>query len=264
MHRLRSLVVPALLLGSLSTSCFLPTVSATPRVAFMQLDGDVRLERTDSGVTTAGTATTEQLGLGDDDTVFNPRADVKWGGLQLTVSNLGVGFAGQGTLDSSIELPFGDFVVTGDVESRFELDITSAALTFDVVPTDIVDVGIGVGVAYTDIDAFIQEALTLETIETSETAPVPMVALRAAVDIGRVRLEGLGQALEIEIEGDDVALYDIDLAASVRLLNAAGFGAYLTGGYRMINAQANYDDDGTQVDLDIELSGPYIGATIMF
>jgi len=253
-------LVASFLLGALG-SCGMPSASFNPRALNMDVSGDI--------LVTQGAATSssdvERLGMTEDSASFAPRADFEWGGFQMTASHSSTEHSGDGIADATLE--FGGIIISGaePVHTDFELGMTSLLMTWDVIPGDTVDVGLGFGATLLDLDSSITSLVTpANSIDTDEQVPVPMLAGRVGVDLGRLDFSGLVSGLSVDVDGDQATVIDFDLAINYELLDMGGelMGA-ITLGYKSFSLDVEYDDGSSgSVDLDMEFSGPYFGVTI--
>ncbi|MDF1800732.1 MAG: hypothetical protein P1V81_16275 [Planctomycetota bacterium] len=253
-------LVASLLFGALG-SCGMPSASFNPRALNMDVSGDI--------LVTQGFATSssdvERLGMTDDSASFAPRADFEWGGFQMTAAHSSTEHSGDGVADSALE--FGGVVIsdTEPVHTDFELGMTSLLMTWDLLPSETLELGLGFGATLLDLDATITSKTTpANKIDTDEQVPIPMLAGRVGVDLGRLDFGGLISGLSVDVDGNQATVIDFDLAINYELLDMGGelMGA-ITLGYKSFSMDVLYDDGSSgSVDLDMEFSGPYFGVTI--
>jgi hypothetical protein len=246
----------ALLALTLLGSCYgLPKAGFTPRFLSMDIEGDISV----STVVATGAADFESLGLQKDSGSFAPRADFEWGAFELTLANSSTNHSGSGVINE--ELDFGGVVIpSGAVQTDFELGLTELIMTWDVIPGDSVDVGIGFGVTLADVDMNIA-SLDFSGIEysTEEALPIPMLAGRLGLELGDFNFEALVAGLSVDVEGNSVTVTDMDVALRYNLIDLGGevMGA-ISAGWRSFDL--DYDEDtGEAEDINIGFSGPYIG-----
>ncbi len=253
---------PLLLLAAVAGSaCSAPQLQITPRALKLDIAGEFAANSSGS---TAFSNSLEGLGLTEDSTEFSPRIDFRAGGLQITADYVDAAYAGQGSVDGTIE--FNGVVFDGTEEVNTELDLTLArgVATFDFIPSQLVDIGVGVGGGYADARVFIQGQTTGDTAETDEQVPFPFVAARAGVDVGPLSVEVLAGWLEVDI--DDVQASYLDLDGMVRWTFLGGdehFGGALVAGYRYIDLELDYTSGSDDILIDAELTGPYLGLSLV-
>jgi hypothetical protein len=253
MKSLPSLAVLALVTLA---SCSAPQFSVAPTYGLFEPKGDV------SYVTSGGASarnSVETLGLDDSEGTLGARADFKWGVPHLTVSTQASSWDGDGTLTAD----FGGISAGVNVESELDLALHRAILTFDVLPTDMFELGLGFGITAADIEAEVTDDLSNTTESADEIAPIPLLALRAGFRIWRLDFEALVAGMSID-SGDDKATYlEADLNARLALFGEpGGVNGSLMLGWRQVDIDVEYTDDGDDVALDLTFSGPYFGLQI--
>lgn len=256
MPRTALLLVPL----ALSAACATPHLDAMGRYGQYSLDGDLAIS------TTGASARNDLDALGLDDKEGTPGAliDLKWGSPHLTLTTQSSKYSGDGVLESQIS--FGDTTIDADapVHSKLDLGISTAALTFDMVPGP-VEVGLGLGVTYLSLDAMFVEDVTSEEVSTDESVPFPVLAARAGVDVGALEFGGLLTGLKVDVDGDKADFFDLDVYGRWTFLGGSNhLGGALVVGYRQSKVDVEYEDQGDQVSLDLTYSGPYFGLSIRF
>ena len=246
--------------AALLTACSTPRLDVTPRWGTLDIDGNL-------GVSTGAVAAKADLntaGLQKDDSVLGARVDFDWGPSHLMVSGQQSEHGGDGTLDATLSSGGTTITAGTAVTSEFDLGLYSAAYTFDFVPTDLVEVGLGLGVSYLDISASFQDQTTMEIIDGDQGLPVPVLAARLGTRIWRIDASLQAQGMSASVDGNDLTYVDLDFMAKLRLLGGEDhLGGHLTAGYRWVDLELDYEnDDGDQVDGDMTFSGPYIGLTL--
>lgn len=244
---------------ALLTACSAPRLDATPRFGTFDIEGSLGIS--ENGVT--GEADLESAGLDQDDSVFGARVDLDWGPAHLMLSGQQSEHGGSGTLDATISSGGVTIPVGTDVDSDLDLGLYSGAFTFDLIPTDLVELGIGLGVSYVDFSASFQEQSTGETVDVDEAVPVPLVAARLGTRIWRLDASLQASGITWSDSGDELTLIDLDLMAKLRLLGDDDrFAGHLTAGYRWLDLAFDYEGDDDEAEGDITFDGPYIGVTL--
>lgn len=251
-----SVLFAVLLSGAVFSGCSAPSVSAAPLLGFTKLKGDFAAS---SGAVTASNDF-EDLGIDERETEAGARVDLKWGAPHLTFSFARVDQSGDGTTTAQLENDGVTIPVGATVSSDIELTRGAAIVTFDVLPTDVVELGLGFGVELMQIDGTITATVGGNSIETDETVPLPVVAGRATVNVGIFDVSLLATGMNVSIDGDEVNFLDLDLQARMSVFEHGR----LVVGYRDWSADLEYDDDGDQIEADLELEGPYIGFALTF
>lgn len=244
-----------LVLASMA-ACSAPSIRATPELAFTKLSGDFAAS---SGSVSASNDFSD-LGVTDRESHFGARVDLKWGSPHLTFSFAQVDLSGDGTTTAQLENDGVTIPIGANVATDVELTQGQAIVTFDVLPTDAFELGIGLGIEALHIKGNITESGTGNSIETDETAPIPVVAARAGVGLGPVDVSLLAAGMQLDIGDDDVTFLDLDLQASVGIFSHGE----LVVGYRRWKADVEYQDGGDQIEADLTLDGPYIGFSFSF
>jgi hypothetical protein len=244
----------------LASACSTPRLDVTPRWGTLDIEGELGVA---SGSVSAK-ADLNTAGLQEDDSVLGARVDFDWGPSHLMVSGQQSEHGGDGTLDATLSSGGTTITAGTDVASEFDLGLYSAAYTFDFVPTDLLELGLGIGVSYLDIKASFTDSLTSETIDGDEGIPIPVLAARLGTRLWRIDASLQAQGISATVDGDEITYVDLDLMAKLRLLGGEDhLGGHLTAGYRWVDLELEYEnDDGDQVDGDATFSGPYIGLTL--
>ena len=134
--------------------------------------------------------------------------------------------------------------------------------TFDIVPTSIVDLGIGLGARVVDFEGTVQSLSSGDSIASDELFALPVAALRGAVRLGPVEVSLIASGLTGSYDDIDATVIDVDLLGEYRFDDFLGFHGSLVAGFRHIGIEVEYTDDGSDVDADLDFSGPYIGLSL--
>ncbi|MBI5363725.1 MAG: hypothetical protein HZA53_11140 [Planctomycetes bacterium] len=238
------------------TACSAPRIEATPEYGKMRMSGEF-------AIATAGVASTndlKDLGLDDEEGTPGARVDLKWGlpHLSFSVSKFDTSGSGTTTADLSqgaVTIPAGT-----NVDSDVELIYGNAILTFDFVPGDTVEVGLGFGVEAASLQTSVKPSAGGAGVDTDESVPIPVLALRAGVDLGSFQVDGLLTGIKAGYSGDDLTFYDLDLRARWEVFDHA----HLLLGYKRWTVDLEYDDGADNVALDVTADGPYLGFVLAF
>jgi hypothetical protein len=255
-----ALAIPAFLFVA---SCSAPEFWVEPAYGSLSLDGDVRA--TSASSSTSADNSVDSLGLDDAEGVLVARADFDWLAPHLTVRATEVEFSGDGVLDA--EISEGGVVIPAStpVTSDVELSLASAVLTFDLAPTDVLELGLGFGVAWIDFAAELRDPATGDTVDADEAVPVPMLAARVAGDVWRLRLEALASGLAFDAGDTSATLLDLDLGARMQLFGRSGErGGYLAVGWRSTSVDAETQHGSDEFEASLGLAGPYVGLAFGF
>ena len=247
-------VAPVALLGA----CALPQLDVRPRYTQLDIDGELGLSTTN----VTAKADLEEMGL-DSEGGIGARADLKWGIPHLVVSGQTSEHDGSGTLDATLSqggntIPFG-----ADVDSSLELGVYSALLLFDVFPGSTFELAFGFGAALIDYDFLVEEQGTGTTVESNESLPLPVVAGNVGVQFGSFELALLASGLSYELDDDSGSLVDADASLRWRFLGGEDhLRASLVLGWRALLVEVELEEDGDEIEGDLDLSGPYVGLEI--
>ena len=252
---MRRCFLPLLVLAPLA-ACATPRLEVMPRYGTFDVDGKF-------GISSSGVSAKNSLGdigIEKDSGVLGGRADFKWGSPHLTVSTQSSSHGGDGTLSAAIDHDEVTIDAGADVASRLDLDIHNAALTFDVLPGENIELGLGIGVTVFGIDMSIRDELSGDEIATDESIPIPVVSARLAGQKGRFEAAALVSGFSLSYDGDEVSFFDVDVFGRWLFLGGKD---YLRGsvvlGYRMVTFDLQYEDSGDEAAIDLNLGGPYFG-----
>lgn len=252
-----------LILAAGCAACSSPSFSVEPRVGRLEPTGHLAAAAPgDDPVTNDVEAA---LNLEADDASPGIRADIEFGSPHLVLAWMGSASEGDGTLTGQLS---DDGVTLGagtDVATEFNLWVASGIVTFDFVPSDTVEVGLGLGVHVVDLDATVtsRDSGNPGEIGLETTLPVPVIALQAGVEIGRFELSGLVSGMDYSSSGDSATFLDFDVGARFRILGERVTGSIALG-WRYSRLDAEYEDEDDNADVDLRISGPYIGIAIGF
>ena len=147
------------------------------------------------------------------------------------------------------------------------LDLTYVMLkaTWDFIPGDLLDAGIGLAGGIVDYDLSIHEVRGIGTFDTSKTVPIVYPVIRVGSLLGPVRIVGYLGGLGLSLNGDKIKYIDGELYAGVRLFGEESrFKGWMSLGYRYIDFTYEYDSGDSDLDLDATISGPYLSLEITF
>lgn len=241
------------------TACqVVPIVGVTPRYGPMELDGEVGI----SSQATVVTSTTDSLGIEEDDGVLSPRVDFSWGGFDTWASWYDAGFEGTGVAEGQIDLG-GAVIGAGEpTDTEFDMLLGTSGLTYDFIPGETIDISVGLGVGYVDFDAEITSLTSGETVESAESFFMPLGAVRAAWAFSTFELSAVVTGFAWKVDEDEVEVFDGDAMLSWKFLHAGDMQGGLVVGYRLTSVSANYEQDDSTFDTELDFAGPYAGLTI--
>lgn len=249
----------ALVVLGLLASCSAPSVSVMPTVIDNSLTGSISGS---SGGGVTGSNDLGDLGLGDSEMVFSPRLDLNFLSSQISISNSSSAFSGSGTLDAEIEFGGEGIGVGVDVDTVMDIDATSLLWTYNFVNTDTAHFGLGLGLSAFDFALDMEETgVPANSTSTDEILPVPLIGIRAGGDLGMIRLAGSLSTLQVDADGGEISVTDLDIYAGIDIIGDTGT---LIVGYRSFDVDAAYDDGADSVALELGLGGPYFGLRLSF
>lgn len=243
----------------LLAACSAPQITGAPNYALLEPKGDIGFA---TGGNLLADTTLSDLGIADAEGALGAQLDFKWGAPHLTLATQAARWEGNGTLD----VAFGDIPATEGVSSKLDLAVHRAYLTFDFAPTDMLELGIGVGALVFDLNATVTpESVMFAAQEIDELVPVPVLAARAAGRVWKLELQATAAGMAVDIGGDEASVLDLDLNARYAVFGEHGsFHGALVAGWRSTDLAVAYDDGVESADLDATVSGPYIGLQLGF
>jgi len=258
---LRPLALASLLL-LFASSCAIPTVDVIPRYGQFDLDGHFGIVDPDIAPGAPNVNDLATAGFGDDDGYFGGRVDLDIGSPMFTFSTQQTTHDGSGQITAEISSG-GTIVAPGPVESKMDLGLHQFLMTFDFVPTDWVDAGLGLGVAVADVDARVSQGAN--SVDTDQTLPIPQIAGHVGVQLGDFEAVGLISGFELSSSGDEISFFDLDLLARYRLFGGDERLAGSIGlGWRTTSLGLDYEDDGDEIDVSMRFNGPYAAFVFSF
>lgn len=243
------------------SACSLPSAYVTPRVSRLSIAGDVGVQQ---GTTLSAQASVDSLGIEEDKGVLSGRLDLLAFG-HWTFSGQQSTHDGEGVADAQLSSGLVTINVGDPVKSELDFGLYSGAVTFDLVPGDALEVGLGLGVTLLDINAQFTDQATSETIQTDELVPVPNLVGRVAGCVGPFELSGLVSWVDLSYRDTNASFLDVDAMARLRIFgDSSRFSGHAAIGYRFMNVKADYEEDGKSIDVDVDFDGPWIGLSVSF
>jgi hypothetical protein len=235
-----------------------PTVALTGGYGMLELDGELGV----SSESMVVASSTESLGIEEDDSVLFPRFDLTWLGFDVWGTAYDASFAGTGTAEGQIDL--GGVVIGAGEPTDTELDLFlgTSGITYDFIPGETVDIGVGLGFGYVDFDAEITSLTSGQTVASAESFCMPLGAVRAALAFSDFELSAVVTGFAWKVDEDEVQVLDGDAMLSWKFLNAGPMQGGIVLGYRLTSVSANYEQDDSTFDTDLDFAGPYAGLTI--
>ena len=250
-----------MLLAALASGCAAPSFDVAPRYGSFDLEGHFGITSNTTGEIPVSDM--NRAGIGKDDGFFGLKAEIDIGAPVFTLSTQQTDHGGSGVVDNDL-MSGGDMIAAGTaVDSDVQFGLHQLAATFDLIPGDRFDVGLGLGLTIADLDAVMTGGG--DTIDTDRTLPIPVLALRAKVDLGDFEATGMVSGFDISVDGERVDFVDIDLAAQYRLFGARDrLAGSIAAGYRVVNLGVDYEEDGDRIDTRFRFKGPYVAFVFGF
>ena len=234
-------------------------VRVMPAAWLVGFDGDARYSE---GGTAGDHLSLDQLDLANSEAGFGLEVSAK---LPILFSVHAGGFV-VGT-DGSFTtggVDFGGETFTGNVDSS--LDFTDLYIEADLQLLDLDLVGCAIGVGYHLMNTEVSLSDGTNSAALDEDVQFPVIALRAHANLPI--LASLGAEAKIhwmELSYDDTGVSYLDATIQIvwRPWEMLGF----IGGYRNVIADLSFDDPAgvnADADVDLTLSGPFLGLTAQF
>lgn len=242
-------------------ACSAPQITVAPSLGQFEPEGDVSYIDTSLPLPATVNNSVDDLDLAESEDTWGVRADLKFGAPHLTISTQASSWSGDGTLSAD----FGGIPATTDVATDLDLALHRFALTFDVLPTDMFELGLGFGVTVADIEAQVTDTANSLTESADEVAPIPVLALRAGARVWRLDFEALICGMTVDYDGDEATYLEADLNAKLALFGSPGsVNGSLMVGWREVQLDVEYDDTDAAAAVDLTFSGPYFGLQVGF
>jgi hypothetical protein len=250
-----------LALGALG-ACTTPGLDVIARVQQAELGGSVGANS--SGVALQSNDVANDLGMNDSESEFGARADLSFGAGKWTFAWSPASFSGDGTLSTDITQGGTTIPAGTAVSSDVKMNVGTLLWTFDFVPTDTVELGLGAGLQVLDFDGNVSDGV--DTVSLNQTVPVPVLAGRAGISFGPFDVSVLLSGIQIKESGDEGRLFDADVMGRWRFFGGVAghlaFSAVL--GWHKSDVKLDYTDSNDHVDADLNVSGLYYGLCFGF
>jgi len=249
----------ALQLVLLSAACTRTSLRVQPRYASQEISGSALVK--DDALSTGAATDLEQAGLEDEGFVAG-RVDLVLDFTRIVFKGQTPTFSGSGTLSAEVSDGTNTIPANSAVDTRGDLRTYDLAVLIDVLPTDMAELGLGVGAAWLDAEFSFESMGTV--VETAESLPIPLVVANLVLQFGDLELAALVGGLRLSQGGDSASYLDADLSARWSFLGSGEhLQAALVLGYRRTDLELDYSDDSTDVDADLTLQGPYLGLEVV-
>jgi len=245
-----------------AVGCSAPQISPSVRVGTLNIDGDLDF-KAGAGVQLTTSTTADDLGL-DYDTVVHPRVDLDWEKLHLSAEGFQLDYDGDGVLNNSLSWKGHTIAAQSPVASQWELGFYRAHLTYDLISSEFLNLGIGGGAGMIYYDLEISSKATSARASADSNMPFGFLTLRAATEIADFDAQALISGLGVSLENEEISYFDAEMNIGYRLFAAESLEGRLKVGYRFINVQYEFEDAGRDVELDVDFTGPFIEFCVTF
>lgn len=251
--------IPLPLLFAACASCTLPAFGLEPRYGPVNIGGEIGVDPSSASADNS----VGEAGIDDDSGAGSLRGDFEWPGSHLTVTLRRSTHDGSGTLGADLSQGSTTIPAGTDVVTDFDLGLHTAYWTFDLVSGE-KELGLGFGLAAVDLDYQTTDTAGTSTISFDETLPVPFLAARGGLELGRVELEALAGFVALAALEEEYHFVDLDLQGRLRLFGSAERATgWVTLGLRYTDLDFEYDFGSEDVAADMTITGPYLGLRIL-
>jgi hypothetical protein len=257
------LTIPLLCLGGVASAADDVAsdywVRVMPAAWFVAFDGDAQYSE---GVTPGDELSLDDVGLANSETGFGLEVSAK---LPILFSFHAGGYV-VGT-DGSFSTPgvdFGGATFNGNVNSTIDLSDLYIEADLQILDLDLVGFAIGVGYHLMNTEVSLSDGTDSAALD--EDLQFPVVSLRAHANLPMLTSLGAEAKvhwIELSLNDTGVSYIDATIQITWRPWDMLGF----IGGYRHVAADLSFDNPAgvnADADLDLTLSGPFLGLTAQF
>jgi len=246
----------------LLAACSTPRLDVIARVEQAKLSGTVG--ETTSGSPVEDIDVDDDLGMGDTSNEFGGRADLSFGPGKWTFAYSPASFSGNGTLSADITEGGVTIPAGTAVASDLTLNVGTALWTYDFVPSEMGEFGLGLGVHALDFDGVVTDGAS--TVRQDYTIGVPVLAARGGVAFGSFDISALVSGLQVKDGTDEATFFDADVMGRWRFFGGVdGRVAFsLVVGWHRTDMELDYTDSSDHVKADLSVAGLYYGLSVGF
>ena len=257
------LTIPLLFLGGVASAADDVAsdywVRVMPAAWFVGFDGDAKYTE---GGTTGDKLSLDDVDLANQEAGFGLEVSAK---LPILFSFHAGGYVvgTEGSFTATGE-SFGGATFTGSVDSTLKVSDLYAEADLQLLDLDLVGFAIGVGYHFMNTEVKLSGGGNAAALD--EDLQFPVVSLRAHGNLPMLTSLGAEAKIhwmELSLNDTGVSYLDATLQITYRPWEMIGF----IGGYRYVAADLNFDDpagNNADADLDLTLSGPFLGVTAQF
>ncbi|MCH2102707.1 MAG: hypothetical protein MK297_01705 [Planctomycetes bacterium] len=244
-----------LTLLSLSAACATPSVEMCSDAVVPVARGSI----TGEGGSLTGLASFDELGVEDVERAgTSPRLDIRGDAGTLSLGFMPAAYSGEGTLAADLQLGGETFERSAGVETVMGADFMTARWTQEVIGSDPLRLGLGVGFCGVGLKMKVARIDGGGEGQLDELIPLPLAVAKLEGGIGRLAYEASFGLHETGGSGSARRLEDLDARLSLDLNDAGA----LVLGYRRLQLDGTHAEDGAS--LDAVFGGPYLGLRVGF
>jgi len=263
MPRIPSVLLLASLAFAAAACATPPQLRLIPRVTRFEVDGD--FGAADSGGSISSKSDASALGLDDEDAI-TPQIELDFAAFHISAHHTGASFRGDGRTESTLRFRGEEIAADSEVRSEFDVALLAADIVYDVVQTNVVDVGVGVGAGAFTYDLSVRTTSGPDaSVESDETVPIGYLVVRVGTAPGAgLRFVGYARGLTGTLQDDEATYLDLDGRLSLDIWSVGPASFAVCGGYRYILVDYKHDGSDGKLEIDVSISGPYVGIEIVF
>lgn len=251
---MRQLFLCTILAAALLPACTQFRVNAKAAYASLALDGDLGY-RNGTGVPAVPQDAKAAYGLGDNQAQPYARVEADLGVPLLALSGFSFSDSGTGVLSAD----FGDVTAGSTVTSDFDLTNVKAVAAFQI-ELGPVTLAPGLAASYIDYEHSVRGPGGTPRNVADGSGVLPLVVLRAGVDLGVVEASVEGGYLEVDLDDKTSKVWDLEALLAFHTTQHLD----LFVGYRHFRLEDSGDLDGNSVLADFTVSGFLIGGGVRF
>jgi len=251
---MRPLLFCTIVAAALLPACTQFRINAKAAYASLALDGDLGY-RNGTGVPAVPQDGKAAYGLGDAEASPYARVEADLGVPLLALSGFSFSDSGTGVLSAD----FGDVTAGSTVTSDFDLTNVKAVAAFQI-KLGPVTLAPGLAASYIDYEHSVRGPGGTPRNVNAEDGVLPLVVLRAGVDLGPVAASVEGGYFELDLDDSEAKLLDLEALLAFHATELLD----VFVGYRHFALQDNGDLNGAAVTADYTVSGFLIGGGVRF
>ena len=240
-----------------------PRVKATFQAALLDIDGNFGIQPNSNTIILTSDA--QALGL-KEETVFQPHLDLDWKDWHLWLIGFQADYSGSGTLEAKVQI--GNFppITRGTpVRTDAGFKYLTANVVYDILPTDAVDVGLGLGGGLINYELGFKSEVSSVRVALDDTLPFVFPIVRIAKEIGHFGVMGTIGGIAVVLGAHDISYLQMDIGINYRIFGQdKKTRGTVTLGYQYFSMDYEYEGQSSIGIIDVVLSGPYLGFALTF